>query len=146
MNKNTWVLVALAAFLGGVYAYYFTDWINTPAIQIIKADRPFRSPRSNAGVFPVSFTLDGKYELTDVSVYVASVYGTNRQATPLWHLVSPKGSEPSKGFIYGRPIPGMRPANTNVPPMKLVTGLKYRLIVKAGRARGEKEFEALEAQ
>ena len=33
------VLIVLAVLLGGIYIYYFTDWINHPHIQIIVTSR-----------------------------------------------------------------------------------------------------------
>lgn len=142
MTKKTWTLLLLAALLGSVYAYYFTDWINTPRIQIIKSDRPVRSQRFRMNVYPITFTLDGRYELTSVRVFAANELATNKHAKPLWHLVAKDHSEPVKGFLYGQPIRGMQPAVTNARPQQLEPNVPYRLRLEAGRAKGEIDFQA----
>ena len=142
MPKKTWLLIAVAALLGAVYLYYFTDFINTPNIQIIKSDRPVRSARGRGGVFPITFTLDGRYELTAVKVIPLAEASTNKHVKPLWHLVAPKHSDPVKGFLYGQPIRGMQPAASNAAPAALEANTPYRLTVEAGRARGQIDFLA----
>lgn len=142
MTRKAWVLAVLAAVLGGIYAYYFTDWINVPRIQILKSDRPVRYGRSARGVLPVAFTLDGRYALTEVKVVPAAALATNKHPNPLWHLVTTSNSPPIKGFIYGQQIRGMQPLPKNARPQPLQPGVSYRLYVAAGRARGEIDFQA----
>lgn len=68
MNKKTLALAIVAAVLGGLYVYYGTDLVSRPRIQIIKSNRPVRSRNRAAQVYPIAFTLDGKYQLTSVRV------------------------------------------------------------------------------
>ncbi len=142
MTRKSWFLVGLAVLLGAVYAYYFTDWINVPRIQILKSDRPVRYGRSASGVLPVTFTLEDRYKLTEVKVIAVGALATNKNPAPLWHLVTKSNSIPLKGFVYGQQIRGMRPANERDRPRRLEPGIKYRLYVSAGRAKGEIDFEA----
>jgi hypothetical protein len=147
MTNKTWFLIAVAIVLGGIYAFSFTDWINVPAIQIIKSDRPLRNPRFQLPVHPIAFTFDGRYALTSLQIFEANALATNKHAKPIWHLVakSRSRSEPVKGFVYGLPIRGMRPAVTNAPLVLLEPEVPYRLVVQAGRARGQLNFKATAA-
>ena len=142
MTTKTYVLLILAALLGGIYAYYFTDLINTPRIQIIKSNRIVQSRRLADGVYPVAFTLDGKYELTSVKVVSANALTTNKHPDPVWYLVTKSNTPPLHGFYYGQRIPGLAPATTNARAYPLAPGLPYRLYIEAGRAKGELEFTA----
>lgn len=142
MTTKSWFLTALAALLGGVYLYYFTDFINTPNIQIIKSDRVVPSARFRGSVYPITFTLDGRYQLTSVKVIALAEAETNKHAKALWHLVAKSRSEPVKGFLYGQPIRGMQPAATNGRPAGLEANVPYRLIVEAGRSKGATNFLA----
>ena len=90
----------------------------------------------------MSFALDGKYALTSVKVVELAVYTTNRKSTPLWHLVAASNAVPSKGFIYGRPIPGLKSATPNARPQPLRPEVTYRLLLEAGRAKGTLDFRA----
>ena len=141
MNRTTVVLVSIAALLGGAYVYFFSDWFTSQRIQIIPQIRPVRSARGNPGVYPVSFTLDGKYRLTSVKVVEANAYKTNKFTAPVWHLISQSNSVPIPGFIYGQPIRGMKPSITNATPRRLQANMAYRLIVEAGKAKGEQDFK-----
>jgi hypothetical protein len=142
MTKKTWFLIVVAVLLGGIYAFSFTDWINVPAIQIIKSDRPLRSGRFQLPVHPIAFTFDGRYALTSLKIFEVNALATNKHAAPLWHMVAKSRSEPLKGFIYGLPIRGMKPAGTNADQAFLMPEVPYRLVVQAGRARGQIDFKA----
>lgn len=142
MSKKTWVLIAVALVLGGLYAWHFTAWINVPTIQILKSDRPMRNPRLRSAVHPIAFTFDGRYALSSVQVFAANERATNKHARPLWHLVAKSRSEPVKGFVYGMPIRGMQPAAANARPAPLEPEVPYCLVVQAGRARGQLDFHA----
>jgi hypothetical protein len=147
MTRKTWFLLSFALFLGSLYLYYFTDWLNPPRIQIIKSDRVLRQLRPGQAVYPVAFLLNGKYHLTTVRVYAADDLAVRKKnPQPLWDLKPAKKSGPPiKGFIYGRPIPGMQPATTNRWARPLEPGTKYHLLVQAGRAKGEMDFQATAA-
>ncbi|HNQ88417.1 MAG TPA: hypothetical protein PKM73_07385 [Verrucomicrobiota bacterium] len=146
MTKKAWYLIVLAALLGGLYVYDFTDWINTPTIQIIKSDRPIRMARFRSNVLPMTFTLDGRYDVSWVKVVPADALATNKNARPCWHLVAKPKPVPLKGFFYGQTIRGMQAAQTNSRPQALEAGRTYRLIVAAGRARGMLDFRATPAE
>src|SRR6266487_349946 len=106
MTKNGIVLSIIAVILAAVYVAYFTDWFSKDGIQIIPTVRPGtvsvipRDP-DDLPVHRVSFALDGKYKLTCVKVLVAAELGTNKYATPLWHLISDSNSVPTKSITYG---------------------------------------------
>ncbi len=134
------VLIVTAVLLAGIYVYFFTDWINRPHIQILAQTRPIQPTRQNARTYPVNFTLDGDYSLTSVKVVLMSAYETNRYASPLWYLVAYTNAQPTHGFRYGGRIPGMRPKLTNSPTLSLQPNTVYRLLVEAGRARGQIDF------
>ena len=134
------VLILLAIALAGTYICFFTDWISRPRIQILAQTRPVQPKGSVAKVYPVSFLLDGQYQLTSVKVVPVRAYETNRLAPPLWHLISYTNVPATEGFLYGQPIPGMRPSMTNSRPQRLEPDTAYRLLVEAGRARGQIDF------
>jgi len=141
MTKNAVTLLVAAVLLAAVYTYYFTDWITPPIIQISPQIRPMRVPRGGTGVYPVTFTLDGQYKLTLVKVVPVAALATNKNALPIWHLIPGTNSMPTtKGFLYGMRIPGMVPALTNARPQRLVPGIKYRLMIESGRAKGQADF------
>ena len=146
MTKNMKVLIALVALLAlvrvGHYLYYNTDLISHSRIQIIKSNRPSFRNRFAPDVYPVLFTLDGEYRLTAVKVVPAAALATNKHPVALWRLVTKSNSPPLKGFYYGQRIPGMVPFQTNAPPKGLQPNVTYRLFIEAGRARGEKDFQA----
>ena len=134
------ILIATALILGATYLYFFTDWLQARRIQIIAQTRPFRPAASDTRVYPVSFVLDGLYHLTSVRVVPLGAYQTNRFAPPLWDLVAYTNAEPTKGFLYGGGIPGLRPRQTNSVPQSLQPDTVYRLLVQSGRARGHLDF------
>jgi hypothetical protein len=138
-SKQT-VLIVLAVVLAGIYVCFFTDWINRPHIQIIAQTRPIQPTGPTAKVYPVSFLLDGKYQLTSVKVVPVGAYQTNKHAPALWHLLTYTNAPPVEGFVYGQRIPGMRPSLTNSRPQKLEPDTIYRLFVEAGRAKGQIDF------
>jgi hypothetical protein len=142
MTRRTWVLVTIAVVLGAIYTYNFTDLINTPRIQISKADRPIQYRRVTRDMYPVTFTLEGRYALTSVRVVPVAALATNKHPKPLWHLISKSNSIPIKGFIYGQTIRGLQPFSDDTRAHMLEPGITYRLYVEAGRAKGEIDFQA----
>ena len=139
-SKQT-VLIILAILLASLYVYFFTDWINHPRIQIIAQTRPIQPTSQTAKVYPVSFLLDGRYSLTSVKVVSLGAFATNKFAPPLWYLVAYTNVPPSQGFLYGQRIPGMQPRMTNSRPEQLEPSTPYRLLVEAGRAKGQVDFQ-----
>jgi hypothetical protein len=141
MTRKAWLLVLLAALLGSIYIYYFTDWLSAPTIQILKLDRPVPYGRTTPASLPVTFTLEDRYRLTEIKVVSVDALATNKDPAPLWHLISKSNSPPIKGFAYGQPIRGMQPPSDKARPQPLKPGVTYRLYVKAGRAHGELDFQ-----
>ena len=134
------MLIILAILLASLYVCFFTDWINRPRIQIIAQTRPIQPRGQTAQVYPVSFLLDGRYKLTSVKVVSPGALATNKFAPPLWYLVAFTNVPPCEGFLYGQRIPGMRPWMTNSRPNQLEPSTAYRLVVEAGRAKGQVDF------
>jgi len=134
------ILIATALVLGGIYLYSFTDWLQPRRIQIIAQTRPFQPSAASNRVYPVSFVLDGLYQLTSVKVVPQRAFETNRFALPLWDLVAVTNSGLTRGFLYGSDIPGLKPRKTNSTPEALQPNTVYRLLVQAGRAKGQVDF------
>ena len=142
MNRSSVFLIAVAGLLAGAYVYFFSDWFHTPRIQIIPAVRPARGGVANQQVYPISFTLDGKYNLTGVKVVEAEAYRTNKYALPMWDLVPATNVVSSQGFVYGSASPGMKPSQPRSGAQPLKPNVVYRLLLQAGRARGEVDFKS----
>ena len=141
MNRSTIALIVVAVLLGGAYVCFFSDWFTSPRIQIIPQIRPIRSARSAEAVYPVSFTLDGKYKLTSVKVVEVSKLLTNKFTPPAWYLTTKSNSLPIQGIIYGTPIRGLNPSIPNAKPEPLKPDVTYRLFVESGRAKGTVDFK-----
>ncbi len=141
MTRKQMILVAVAVLLAAIYAYFFTDWFVKPRIQIISQVRPFRAVLGNTVTYPITFTFDRSYKLTSVKVVPLDSFLTNKHTPAVWSLVSSSNSAPVQGFTYGKAIAGMRPAVTNAKPEKLKPNIGYRLLVEAGKARGEVDFK-----
>src|SRR5437879_1321607 len=105
MTRKSSILLCIALGLGALYIFYFTDFFRRQTIQIIPQTRPVSRP--GAQTYPVTFSLDGKYRLTEIKVVPLQAYKTNKLAMPLWHLVSSSNSAPTHGFLYGMRIKGM---------------------------------------
>jgi len=136
MTKNRTSLVFLT-LLAGAYAYFFTDWFHPRRIQISAQVRPAR-----AGQSAVAFRLDGEFKLTEVAVYSLDALATNDRAGPVWHVVTASNAPPVSYFSYGGGIPGLKPAADKPSPDWLRPNAAYRLLVRAGRAKGELDFRA----
>ncbi len=150
MTKNGIVLSIIAVILAAVYVAYFTDWFSKDGIQIIPTVRPGtvsvipRDP-DDLPVHRVSFALDGKYKLTCVKVLVAAELGTNKYATPLWHLISDSNSVPTKSITYGFEIKGMKPSVPRARPEPLLANVEYTLVLEAGKTQSQTNFHTTPA-
>jgi hypothetical protein len=147
MTKQNIFLTVLLAVLAVIYAIYFTDWFDRQTIQIIPTVRPGRPsaiphPVNWPDVYPVSFAFDGKYRLTSVKVLAEEDTKTNKYPTPLWHMISDKGSEPMKNLIYGQPLfkEKLKPSEPRARPQPLLPGVKYIIQLEAGKIRGQTNF------
>jgi len=65
---------------------------------------------------------------------------TNKFPQPIWYLVSDSNSVPIKEFTYGMRIPGMHPAFKDIHADPLEPGVKYRLLVEAGKEKIQHDF------
>jgi hypothetical protein len=129
-------LVCLA--FGGLYVY--REWIRPVTIKISQPKEPPKAGMINTSGSRTTFNFDGKYRLTSVKV-IRSGAATNQPAPPLWHLVAATGSLPVDRIVYGLPIPGMQPAQSNSPPQRLLPEIGYVLVLEAGKAHGQLEFK-----
>ena len=140
MNKKSFILIAIALALAGVYVVCFTGLFRQKIIQISKASRPVRTSRTGATSDQVFFALDDDYSLTEVKVVAVAALQTNKLAQPVWHLVSDSGSDDVRVFAYGEKVSGMDPvASAEADPLQ--PGVWYRLFVAAGRAKGQLDFQ-----
>ena len=137
MNKKNITLIVIALVLAGVYAVFFTDWFQPRVIQIMSTSR---AARTGAAANPITFGLGDDYSLTEVKVVLLDPLQTNKLAQPVWHLVSDEGSDDVNQFYYGENINGMEPAVVGAQLEPLKPGVTYRLIVTAGRAKGQHDF------
>lgn len=160
MGTRTWVLIVIAVLLGGSYVYFFTSLFEREEIRIVYQLRPEsvvqptngRRPRkltaeTQAGVFPVVFTLDKEYELTKLQVFIASELKANSDATPIWSLIQANPDKPVKvkGFRYGNVPRGMKSAEPEFKKAQtLGPDITYLLRAETTRLKGETEFRTKE--
>jgi hypothetical protein len=133
MRKQTGFLIVAALVLAAAYAFFFTDWFGQKSIHILFRMR---------GRQPI-FGLEGReYRLTTVKVVRADDATTNKYPHALWHLVADeKGSEPVTDFVYGETLKGMKPKVPGTAPEAVQPNTNYRLILEAGKIKGEREFQ-----
>jgi len=138
MNKRGLVLIVVAALLGVLYAYKFTDWFEKKSIQISFRSLPDRA-MNKEGASSVTFFFARQHDVDAIKVFLdeeAELKG----ALPIWHVVAESGSVPLTDFSYGAAIPGLRPFIKNKDPLPLKPGGAYRVVVFSGKEHGEKTF------
>ena len=147
MTRKQWMLIALAVVLGGFSLYLNQDWFAGEDIQIRHRSRPARvrlNSRSKRPVpsatDPIYFDFNRKLKLTSLKVIPVTEIETNKYPHPILHLVSDSNSIPIGAYSYGMPIRGMRPAVKGATPDPLQPGVKYRLLIEAGKAKAEHDF------
>jgi hypothetical protein len=146
MTKKDWFHLFILLVLATVYLVWFTDWFKPKIIHIASISRasPFRRPRANGAepaAIPPYFMLNPACKLTDLKVVRLSEWQTNHDAPPVWHLISISNSVPINKFPYGLNIRGMQPAILGTHAQALEPNVTYHMILKAGSARGEHDFE-----
>jgi hypothetical protein len=143
-KKDIW-LSAILLTLVVVYACFFTNWFTPKTIKIFDTSRHMirraRRNRGDADLPYVLFGMEGRFRLTEVRVVPLDNYKTNTDTPPVWHLVSDSNSVPVQQFVYGQRIWGMKPAFAGAEPEDLQTNVTYRLIVSAGKIKGQHDFE-----
>jgi hypothetical protein len=140
---TTAVLLAIAA----LYLYQYKDAIIGRPIQIshtmrLRLAMARRMPAKLSRYAPIipTFTLGDEYRLNTVKLIRLDEFKAKGYAHPLWELVSDSKSYPTRVFLYGRGIPGMHPKVADVEPEPLVTNVTYRLLLTAGRLKGQHDF------
>jgi hypothetical protein len=167
MTKKNWFLIFVALALVGVYVVYFTDWFKPKIIHITsinvrpsaRAGRMFRGgmlrfrgrfgnlvnpavPIADSKTVPVAFKFEQPYKFKDMKVVELAEWQTNNKCLPLWHLVADTNSVPISGpFNYGDNISGMKLAVAGAIAQPLQPGVKYRLLVTTGSAKGQLDFQ-----
>jgi hypothetical protein len=148
MTKRNWFLISVAFVLVGVYVFYFTDWFTPKTIHITsinaRTSRAIRARNLNADstTVPILFKLGRPYKLTELKVVALDEWQTNKNCLPLWHLIADTNPVPiEQPFNYGQRIPGMKPELPGLRAQPLQSGIKYRLFVTDGSAKGQHDFQ-----
>jgi hypothetical protein len=144
------MLLGAVLLLGSFSLYLNKDWFSKDGIQIYHRSRPARagffgrrrssSTPDNSAINPVTFGFSRKLRLTSVEVIPVSDIETNKFPHPIWHLTAASNSVPTKDFVYGDSIKGMKPAVKGAIPDPLQPGVTYRLLVEAGDFKAEHDF------
>lgn len=145
MTTKNLLLIGAAVALGTVYAIWFSDWFKPKTVEIFHTLRQVR-PRANAvrqqqARPTLTFGINQKLQLDEITVVPVSALQTNEHPVPLWHLVSDSNSVPVKQFTYGQFIGGMKAAVKGARPVPLETNVTYRLLISAGKTTGQHDFE-----
>lgn len=142
MTKNNLLLVFLAIGLAIVYVIWFSDWFQPKTIHIYHADRGGQRVAVRGNALPgLKFGLRPECRITELKVVSLAQYETNKDAVPVWHLISDSNSIPVKFFFYGQYIAGMRPVIKGARAEALETNVTYRMFLTAGKVKGEHDFE-----
>lgn len=143
MNKKSIFLIIFAVALAVVYVVFFTDWFRPQAVGVFHTMRyaPRRAVARGAVMPELIFGLSQRLKLNEITLVAVDAAGTNQSNLPLWHLVSSSNSVPVKSFFYGQNIRGLRPAVSGSRPQPLATNVTYRLIVQAGKVKGQHDFQ-----
>lgn len=135
------MLIALAVVLGGLSLHLNRNCFKGREVQILHRSRPARTGFSGSQkTQPIFFAFDRALALTSLKVIPVSAGETNKYPHPIWHLVSDSNSVPITDFAYGEPVEGMRPAVQGAAPDPLEPGVKYQLIIEAGKIKAEHDF------
>ena len=143
LSIRDWLFVLAAVVLAAVYVVYFSDWFKPKTIHISHTSRftaqTGRLAQQTGAI--ITFGFKEPLRLTEIKVVSVDTTKTNGPASPLWHVVSSSNSVPVRSFVYGQPIRGLQPylKGTRVQPLE--TNHLYRIIVVAGKARGEHDFQ-----
>ena len=148
MTKKQIIVVALiAVIVVALYAYLYKDAFQKPSIQIGHTSSRaavLRNRNPNAASRPqpttMSFVLRPEVRLTSVKVVSLDELKTNKFAHPIWELVTDSNSVPTQTFTYGGKIQGMRSSMPGVRTDPLQTNVPYRILVEAGKLKGQHDF------
>jgi hypothetical protein len=141
MTKKQASTLALAAVIGGVVLYVNRDWFSRDRIQISHRFGSFASRLGvDPGGTPMMFEFSRTLKLSRLKVIPVEDPGSHGVVQPTWQLVSDSNSVPTRGFVYGLPVPGMRPSLAGVKADPLTPGHKYRLLIEAGSLKAQHDF------
>jgi hypothetical protein len=141
MAKKPWLPIALLVVIGGLFIYLNRDWFQRRPIQI--SHRLYRFAGRFGGAdtpSPVMFEFDRRLKLTSIKVVGLADAQTNKYPQPLWHMVTSSNSVPTKGFVYGLDVLGMRSAVNDASAEPLDPRQTYRLLIEAGSLKAEHDF------
>jgi hypothetical protein len=141
MAKKPWLPIVLLVVIGGLFIYLNKDWFQGRPIQI--SHRLYRFAGRFGGAdtaTPVMFEFDRRLKLTSIKIVAHADCMTNKYPHPLWHMISGSNSVPTKGFVYGMDVPGMRPAVNGATADPLDPQGKYRLLLEAGSVKALHDF------
>lgn len=141
MKKNI-LLMGLLLVLGVAYAVFFTDWFRPHVLLIHHTTRPVGYALRKRQDLPptITFGFEQGYRLTELRVIPVAALATNANPIPLWHLVSESNSPAYESFHYGQQLRGMHPEVPGTHAQPLDPKQVYRLIVRAGKWRGQHDF------
>jgi len=121
--------------------YLNKDWFTKAPIQISHRFHAFGGRlNQDSGPSPLMFEFSRLLKLTSIQVVAVNDIETNKYPHPLWHLISDSNSVPTRGFLYGMEIQGMRPAYKGSAAAPLDPTAKYRLLLQAGGFKAQHDF------
>ena len=143
MTKKNCLLVIFLIALAAVYVIWFTDWFKPKTFHVSHTIRQMHFRRQGVvNTEPVLiFGIEPPQEVTEIKVVSLADFEKDAETLPIWHLVSDSNSPPVKDFVYGRRIRGLRPSIAGSEAGELQTNMVYRIFIKAGKARGQQDFE-----
>lgn len=149
MTLKSMLLGLGALVLMGAGLFFFTDWFAAPDIQIIHSMRPNpqrerqarRRDRPPPSSHVVSFSLNRRLTLKSIRVIPAADAATNKYPHPLWHFISDSNSVPTKSFVYGQFIRGMRPSVPGAWADPLHPNTAYKLYLESNAGHIEHDFK-----
>ncbi|HUC83632.1 MAG TPA: hypothetical protein VL970_00460 [Candidatus Acidoferrales bacterium] len=142
MTKKNLVLIFLALGLAAVYVVWFTDWFRPTLLRISHTTRNLERYEARGNALPgLRFRVNPQVPFKELKVVPLAAFETNKDALPVWHLVSDSNSVPVDEFSYGLGIRGMHPAIPGEQAGALETNVIYRMFISAGRAKGQHDFE-----
>jgi hypothetical protein len=86
------------------------------------------------------FEFDRRLKLTSIKVVGLADAQTNKYPQPLWHMITSSNSVPTKGFVYGMDVPGMRSAVNGASAEPLDPRQTYLLLMEAGSLKAQHDF------
>ena len=141
MAKKPWLPIALLVVIGGLFIYLNRDWFQPRPNQI--SHRLYRfAGRFGGGdtATPVMFEFDRRLKLTSIKIVALADCLTNKYPHPLWQMISSSNSVPTKGFVYGLDVPGMRSAVNGATADPLDPRQTYKLLLEAGSVKAQHDF------